>query len=80
MTYTVTRAAVLAATTFLTLPSLAHDALAHEPVRRTELFRPGLDMAEATMPDADAAAAMEVPAPRSVIALLHPYPLPLGAV
>ena len=60
MTYTVTRAAVLAATTFLTLPSLAHDALAHEPVRRTELFRPGLDMAEATMPDADAAAAMEL--------------------
>ncbi|RVT81744.1 hypothetical protein DXV76_18770 [Rhodobacteraceae bacterium CCMM004] len=48
-------AAALVATTMLTPTAQAHDS-----ERRTELFRPGVAHAEATMPDADAAAAMEL--------------------
>lgn len=55
MTAPKTLLAALIATTMLT-PGVH----AHEPERKSELFRPGLDMAEATMPDADAAAAMEL--------------------
>ncbi len=53
MTLKLSRAALFAATTALTLP-----AWAHESERRTELFRPGVAHAETTMPDADAAAAL----------------------
>ncbi len=55
MTPKFSRAALLAATTALTLP-----ASAHETERRTELFRPGVAHAETTMLDSDAAVAMEL--------------------